>query len=267
MPKISVITINYNNDKGLEKTLESTVSQTFPDFEIIVIDGGSTDRSVEVIKKYAGRIAAWVSEKDRGIYHAMNKGIGKATGEYCLFLNSGDVLADSGTLARVASLHHTEDILYGELIFDYGNKKVQPAKRPEKIDVAHLFHDNIWHPASFIRRSLFTTIGLYDEKYRIASDYDFFFHALIAAKVSRAYLPFPIAVFDTTGVSTLPENLQKVNAERKAIQQSYLSAAEILYLENLGKYKKKYIAEWLQDKPRINKLLDRMLAVYSRLRN
>ena len=88
--RLSIITINYNNREGLRKTIESVVNQTYRNFEYIIIDGGSTDGSVEVVKEYADRISYWVSEPDNGIYNAMNKGVLAANGKYIQFLNSGD---------------------------------------------------------------------------------------------------------------------------------------------------------------------------------
>src|ERR1700741_3090435 len=101
MPKISIITINYNDKTGLEKTISSVAGQSYADYEFIVIDGGSTDGSVEVIKKHESKISEWVSENDSGIFNAQNKGANKATGNYLLFLNSGDVLADKDVLKSV----------------------------------------------------------------------------------------------------------------------------------------------------------------------
>ena len=107
--KLSVITINYNNRDGLRKTIESVVNQTCRDFEYIIIDGGSTDGSVDVIKQYADRIDYWVSEPDKGIYHAMNKGIAVAHGEYLNFMNSGDCFYESTVVENVLQL---KDMVY-----------------------------------------------------------------------------------------------------------------------------------------------------------
>ena len=100
MKQISIITINYNNASGLEKTIRSVVEQTYNEYEYIIIDGASSDKSKEVIQEYQRYIDFWCSEKDSGIYNAMNKGIQKASGEYLLFLNSGDVLNNSAVLDR-----------------------------------------------------------------------------------------------------------------------------------------------------------------------
>ena len=98
--KLSIITINFNDAKGLEKTIQSVINQTYKDFEYIVVDGASTDGSVDVIKKYSNKLTHWVSEPDTGIYNAMNKGTRMASGEYCLYLNSGDFLADNDVLEK-----------------------------------------------------------------------------------------------------------------------------------------------------------------------
>jgi glycosyltransferase involved in cell wall biosynthesis len=118
--KLSVITINYNNCDGLRKTIESVVSQTFTDFEYIIIDGGSTDGSVDVIKEYAGRIDYWVSERDRGCYHAMNKGVKVAQGEYVIFMNSGDSFYTNDVIDAFVKENPTEDVLCGDMFLSLG---------------------------------------------------------------------------------------------------------------------------------------------------
>src|SRR6478735_1115877 len=111
--QLSIITINYNNLQGLQKTIESVVSQSFKDFEYIIIDGGSTDGSKVLIEKYSESITYWVSEKDNGIYPAMNKGIQVANGEYLLFLNSGDWFYENTTLSMAIPMLRPFDIVYG----------------------------------------------------------------------------------------------------------------------------------------------------------
>ena len=118
MKKLSLITINQNNAEGLRRTIESVVFQTYIDYEYIVIDGASTDESVNILKQYDNRITFWISEPDTGIYNAMNKGILKATGDYCLFLNSGDWLSDDRVLEEVFLHEITEDIVCGNAVFE-----------------------------------------------------------------------------------------------------------------------------------------------------
>ncbi len=266
MNKLSIITINYNNVDGLEKTIQSVVSQTFGNFEYIVIDGDSNDGSKNIIQKYADKITYWVSEKDSGIYNAQNKGIKQAKGEYCLFLNSGDTLYENDIINKVFSSDYSQDILYGELIFEFGNENFQIKKLPDKLSIYYLFHDNIWHPASFIKRELFNRIGLYNEKYQIASDYDFFFNAIIINKASTVYIPFPIAFYDTSGISSNSLNFQKINIERNSIHHTYLCKEEIIYLNNLKKIKNEKIARWLVNKPYMTKFFNRLLKIYLRMK-
>ncbi|MCC6690867.1 MAG: glycosyltransferase, partial [Bacteroidia bacterium] len=133
MPKLSVISINLNNRLGLEKTIKSVIDQSFQDFEYIVIDGASTDGSIDVIKANADKFSYWVSEKDKGIYHAQNKGIAHANGEYLLFLNSGDYLYSSNVLQTFFSKNYSEDILYGDLMLDNGGGKPTYLSSPNPI--------------------------------------------------------------------------------------------------------------------------------------
>lgn len=118
--KLSIITINYNNRDGLQHTIESVINQTSHEFEYIIIDGGSTDGSVDIIKQYTNQIDYWVSEPDRGIYHAMNKGIDIAKGEYCIFMNSGDLFHNTSSIKD--SINHLDgtDIVNGNTFFPHG---------------------------------------------------------------------------------------------------------------------------------------------------
>src|SRR5476651_1326552 len=115
--KLSIITINFNNAVGLKKTIESLIKQQYREFQFIIIDGGSVDSSVDIIKEYADVIDYWVSEPDTGIYQAMNKGIREANGKYLMFLNSGDYLFENTTLQKMAPILCGEDIVYGNLMF------------------------------------------------------------------------------------------------------------------------------------------------------
>jgi glycosyltransferase involved in cell wall biosynthesis len=267
MCKLSIITINYNNREGLNKTMASVFAQTYMDYEYIIIDGGSTDGSVDVIKKNRGRISCWVSEKDGGIYNAQNKGLLKAKGKYCLFLNSGDFLIEAGILSKVFNADHSEDLLYGELVFDFEDGNKQLRKLPEQITLPYLFNGNIWHPASFIKRELFTKIGLFNEKYEIAADYDFFFHSIIVEKIRTRYLPFPISIYNTTGISSDSLNLKKINTERNLIHQSYLKNDEIDYLNNLNRFKSESFSKWLSNNSVTSKIINHLFKMILKIKN
>lgn len=194
--KISIITINYNNRDGLRKTIESVIGQTCHDFEYLVIDGGSTDRSVDVIKEYADRIDYWVSERDHGIYHAMNKGAKAAHGEYTMFLNSGDCLCNEHVIANVFQHELKADIVSGDIINDKGGR----LSAPENVTMEYFLLGCLPHPSSFIRRKLFD-VHPYDERFKIAGDWEFFMYHLIVRNVTYQQVNETITLFDTTGIS------------------------------------------------------------------
>ncbi len=234
MPKISIITINYNDAAGLEKTIRSVIAQSFTDLEFIVIDGGSTDGSIDVIKKYADKITTWVSEKDGGIFNAQNKGMEKASGEYCLFLNSGDFLVNENVLKEAFAYNYSSDIIYGDMLIDFGKGKIVTGKMPEKITFYQMYSDTLWHPVSFIKRELFTKFGKYDETLKMVADYDFFFRAIIMHSVSTQHIPLEISVYNVNGFSSKPEFKNIEKAERLAVLNKYLPPAIVAYLtENI----------------------------------
>ena len=223
MPALSIITVNLNNAWGLAKTIKSVKEQTFKDVEVIVVDGGSTDGSVEVIKKYGENISYWISEKDNGIYHAMNKGIAIAKGMYCLFLNSGDTLVNETVLENVFNQNPTADIVYGNKQTRDVNGSVIHRTMPDKMGVIQLYADTLWHPVSFVKRTLFKKYGGYDEHFKIAGDYEFFVRVIISKKVSTRHLHLEIASFDMSGVSSDKNNRQQLMAERRETQDKYMN--------------------------------------------
>ncbi len=198
MKKLSIITINYNNCAGLEKTIESVVHQTFNDYEYIVIDGGSTDGSVELLKKYSDKLTYWISEPDNGIYHAMNKGTRKATGEYCQYLNSGDSLVDNTVLERLFSNHIEADIFSTNSIWLPSKRRVFA---PLFVTFRYLFEVGMNHQATFIKRTLLERYS-YDESLKITGDYKFFLQAFIEADSSYAYYNIDSVYYDEGGISS-----------------------------------------------------------------
>lgn len=195
--KLSVVTINYNNRDGLRKTIESVVNQTYKDFEYIVIDGGSTDGSVDVIKEYADRIDYWVSEPDKGIYNAMNKGIDVAKGEYCIFLNSGDIFSSSDIIDECVPFLDGTDIVAGYIQTDSG----LVWGRPKELTLAYFYEKcSLPHPASFITTSLLKKYR-YDENLKIVSDWKFFIQVIIIDNCRLKSIDVIVSVFDTNGIS------------------------------------------------------------------
>lgn len=218
--KLSIITINYNNCDGLRKTIESVVAQTTRDFEYIVIDGGSTDGSVDVIKEYADYIDYWVSEPDKGIYNAMNKGTRAAHGDFLLFLNSGDWLNSTDvTEVILPHLNDEIDILNGYVLLDSSFKRYLPGG-PQHLTISTILHSTLCHQSIFIRRS-FLINRPYHEDYRIVSDWIFFLETSIYDSPRYQHIDFDVAVFECTGLSSNGEELAK---EHKAFCSTFLSA-------------------------------------------
>ena len=193
--KLSVITINFNDQNGLRKTIESVVNQTYKSFEYIVIDGGSIDGSVDVIKEYEDKIDYWVSEPDKGIYNAMNKGIDVVSGEYCIFLNSGDTFCAADTIERVDSYGFNADIVCGNTMMPYRHKP------PVEITFKTLYSGSICHQCAFINSRLMRKFK-YDEKYKIVSDRKFFIQALILNNCSYYTIDVDIVNYDINGFSS-----------------------------------------------------------------
>ena len=182
-PILSVITIVYNNVRDIERTMLSVLNQTYPGIEYIIIDGFSTDGTIDVINRYKTRIAKLISEKDEGIYDAMNKGLAAATGDYVLFMNSGDEFYATDTVATVFASAPDADIYYGEteMMDDEGRNL---GRRRHKIPRALTWRSfkygmTVSHQAIYIRRSL---TGPYDPKYQFSADIDWILRAVKKAK-------------------------------------------------------------------------------------
>jgi len=205
MNKISIITINYNNKIGLAKTFESIQSQTCKEFEYIVIDGGSVDGSFDLIENNKSIINYSISESDTGIFNAMNKGIRVATGDYLLFLNSGDWLYENNSIANIDKLICcSKDIYYGNAIFKF-DKIDKIVKYNERISFQFFNHNNFCHQATFIKRQLFYDIFMYNENLKIVSDWEFFIYAICIKNVSHQYIDVIVSNYDMQGISSKPE--------------------------------------------------------------
>lgn len=198
MKQFSIITICLNEADAIRKTCESIVEQTSRDFEWIVVDGASTDGTLGVLEKFRKRIDCLMSEKDEGIYDAMNKGIALASGRYVIFMNGGDAFAAKNVLEKVANAPQ-KDLIYGDLFFDHvGGKRKSYS---DNLENGYLLKNMIAHQAAFYRRELFTKFGVFDTTYRMAGDYEFFVRLMEKGKVSHHHCPTPLAVFNTDGIS------------------------------------------------------------------
>ncbi len=220
---LSIITINRNNAAGLEKTMRSVAAQTFAGFEYIVVDGASTDESVKVIRSFEatfGDRLKWISEPDKGIYNAMNKGIGLASGDYLQFLNSGDSLvSDNVTMQMTEASKYNKfpPILYGNMLKDMPDGTVMRDKgfSGRSVSLLDFYTGSLNHPSSYIKRTLFEKYGCYDENLKIASDWKWFVQSVILGGEKPVYSNIDVTLFDMNGISETNKKLDRV--ERKHV--------------------------------------------------
>lgn len=231
----SIITITYNNLDGLRRTAESVAAQTYADMEWIVVDGGSTDGTREWLQKmkdescrndfrnFNSSNLRILSEPDRGVYDAQNKGIGMAKGEYCFFLNAGDCFAGEDVLERLLAEPVEADIVYGnEVVVDADGKRVGYCKGVENPGFVDLYNSCMKHQATLIRRALFERYGVYDSTLRICADWDWFFRVIgFHDEVSLFYRDVDVSLFENTGLSYHSPELCR--RERQEILDRYMS--------------------------------------------
>jgi len=245
--KYSIITVNYNNKDGLRKTIESVIHQTYRDFEFIVIDGGSTDGSKDVIKEYDTQIDYWVSEPDGGIYQGMNKGIKKATGEYLNFMNSGDCFYDENVLQHIYDKQLVFDIIVGK-DYHYNSQAQQGfcTILPPRISMLTFYIQTLPHQSSFFKRNLFDNTR-YDESLKIVADIKFYIQKICVEGCSVGLTNEIICRREPDGISKL-YNKQRI-AEHQAVIAEYLPYGAIkdyqtlTQLDKMTTYKLLYLLE------------------------
>ena len=219
-PKISIITINFNDKIGLQRTFDSVFQQEFEDFEYIVIDGGSNDGSKELIEENADKISFWISESDKGIYNAMNKGIKAAKGEYLLFLNSGDHFYTEKSLSIASQYLGVEEIIYSDLnVINNNEKKI--LKYPKSLSLLHFIQSSLPHPSTFIKKTAFDQYGFYDENLKFVSDWKWFLLAICSQKATYKHIEEIISTFYMDGISSNIENLTKLEQESESVFDEY----------------------------------------------
>lgn len=211
---INIVTINLNNKQGLMKTMESVINQTrFDIINYIVIDGGSTDGSKEVIEQYADKLYYWTSEKDEGIYNAMNKGVDVLPNEgYCLFLNSGDYLFEKNTIETFLPYLCNFDIIYGDEYKLRNSGYMNLSKYNDILDEKFFKTTALPHQSSFIKCELMKA-NKYSEDYELLGDWKFFREMIMEKKVPYKHIPIAVSVYGLDGISSI--NRTQHNKEKE----------------------------------------------------
>ena len=205
--KVSIITVCYNSANTLEQTIQSVLSQDYPQIEYIVIDGASKDGTQDIIKKYQSSIAKTISEPDRGMYDAMNKGISMATGDVICILNSDDVYMNSHVvtdlMAQMQKAH--TDVVFADLILVNENNLDHILRYYDSGQFHPSRFQYGWmpaHPTVFVKKSIYDEVGLFKTDYQIAADYEMLIRILAVKKAPYAYLPKPVVRMRSGGAST-----------------------------------------------------------------
>lgn len=254
MEKVSVITISLNAAASIETTLQSIYSQTYPCIEHVIIDGGSTDGTLEIINKYRERIGYFVSEPDRGVYNAMNKGIKAATGDILFFLNADDRFYDNQVIEDVVAVFNEQPdvaIVYGNPSWELPDR-IFKRKQPSMITREFLASMTIIHQTIFAKQHVFRVTGGFSEHYRIISDYEWMLKVFLKERFKYKHYDRDISIMGTQGLSWTT----KWETERIQVMIKYFSPYEILkyriwprqkpVIENYIKTKKNYIVRTMR---------------------
>ena len=260
--RLSIVTINWNNAAGLEKTMQSVAAQTFKEFEYIVVDGASTDDSVNVIKSHESDYAhlKWVSEADSGIYNAMNKGIHMASGDYIQILNSGDCLAASDVTEQMLKALEEQEcpsILYGIMVkcFPDGRRLVDKCFAGQEITMLGMYTGTLNHDPAYICRDLFEKYGYYDESLKIVSDWKWYLQAIVFGGEKPKYVDLDVTLFDMTGISENGgQNRDLIDREKRAVLEQLINprflhdydnyANDIYFMRRVKRHRIAYKLVW-----------------------
>ncbi|MBP5482215.1 MAG: glycosyltransferase [Paludibacteraceae bacterium] len=245
-PIISIVTIVFNGKDGIEKTIKSVLSQTYKNIEYIIIDGASTDGTLDIIQRYKPNLTKLISERDSGIYNAMNKGLALAKGDYIYFANSGDLIADDDVIRKVAEAivanDKWPDLVYG-CYQELNNNVVGPIIpcRNHKWSWYGMFAS---HQSVFCKKEVIDEHNIiFDESYKIAADYKFL---LTIVKHSHSFLqlPFSISLFDVSGVSSTNQDKGLYEADRarkEVLELNWFKRKFIIFVSLLARYSKKHL--------------------------
>ncbi len=226
MNRISIITVNRNNAEGLKKTIQSVIEQTYTNYEFIIIDGHSSDKSVDIISQYESKIHYWISEPDTGIFNAMNKGIKQASGDYLYFLNSADAFASPNVLKDIfEKTIYNAPFINGHQLNDFGNYTQRVPALNRQLTLFDFYWGTIKHQATFIHKNMFSKYGMYDESLKITADWKFFLQTIGLHNEQPQFIDTDIVLFQWDGISTNPQLHQKHEEERVAVLNECVSVS------------------------------------------
>ena len=244
MIKISIITASYDSDKTLEKSVQSVFAQTYINVEYIIIDGNSKDSTINIIKKYETKITKWISEPDKGIYDALNKGLQLATGDVIGFVHSDDLLANNQIISKIANQFEKGNIdgLYGDLQYVDKNNIDTVIRYWKSCDFKSSLLKKGWmpaHPTLFLKKEVYIKHGDFNLIYKIAADYDFMLRVFKDNTLNFVYLPEIIMKMRVGGASNknLKNIIQKTKEDYKAITSNKIGNWFTLFLKNYTKFK------------------------------
>ena len=244
--KISVITVCRNAEKTIENTILSVINQTYDNIEYIIIDGVSTDNTLNIIDKYKNKISYFCSEADSGIYEAMNKGVKVSTGDYLFFLNADDTFLHENIIKLVAhKLTQTKaELVYGDLMFLNKETGKGYIKKQNKLNKIYLLKNTPCQPSLFFKRSVFDKCGLFNENYKIVSDYEWILKAFLEDNVSSKYISIPITIFNTGGISTNNKYYQILSQEQTEMLNKFFTPFERNFYSIISKLRCSWIINW-----------------------
>ncbi len=238
--KISIITAVWNNRETIADAIESVLSQTYSDAEYIIIDGGSTDGTVDIIRSYGDRITKFVSEKDKGIYDALNKGVKLATGDVIGFLHSDDVFADENSVAKIAeAFSENTDGVYSDLIYTPKSDITKILRYWESRSFTPELLSRGWmpaHPTLYLRREIYDRFGMFDLNFRIAADYDFILRVFTSG-INTVYIPEVLYKMRLGGASnkSLKNIIRKSREDYIALRNNGVGGLGTLFIKNISK--------------------------------
>lgn len=240
--KISLITISYNSESSIRDTIESVLMQDYDDIEYIVVDGNSKDRTMEIVGSYGNRISKTVSEPDKGLYDALNKGIGMASGDVVGFIHSDDILAGPGIISLIARTFEEQntDSVYGDLIYVYKNDTSRVLRYWKAGKFSRSRIKNGWmppHPSFYVKREVYEKYGGFDISFRIAADYDSILRFLGKQKITTAYIPEVLVKMRVGGESnkSLKNIIRKSKEDIRAMRKNGFSPFPAIIIKNVSK--------------------------------